>query len=511
MYNVILTTFNARYSHASLGLRYLRANMGDLTAATHIEEFILDTRPIDALEQLLQHQPIVIGLGVYIWNIEQSLALAALIKTVSPQTVVVLGGPEVSYEYLQQPIMQYADYLICGQADLAFPDLCREILDGKPPQNKIVTPLPFKLEQLQLPYQEYNEMDIATRNIYVEASRGCPFKCEFCLSSLDKTAWAFDQNRFLEQIQSLYERGARSFRFVDRTFNLKAAASARILQFFLEHMSDDLFVHFEVIPDHLPEQLKELIVQFPPGCLQFEVGVQTFNPEVQQLISRRQDNEKTRTNLRWLREHTHAHIHADLIAGLPGEDLESFARGFDDLVVLRPHEIQVGILKRLRGSPIIRHTEEFSLRFNPAPPYNILSTNLLSFSQLQDISRFARYWDLCANSGRFKHSLPLILGEHPFQRFMALSQWIYRQTQRMHKLSLQRLFYLLYQGAQLALHLTTDELLPALQKDFAISGVKGTLENVLTRFEQRQQNDAIVPEASPFQRQARHISTQEDD
>lgn len=192
-----------------------------------------------------------------------------------------------------------------------------------------------------MPYDEYSDADLAHRLLYVEASRGCPFKCEFCLSALDKTAWSFDLDRFLAEMQRLYERGARNFKFVDRTFNLKVDDSARILQFFLDRLAEEgsagsLFVHFEVIPDHLPERLRQLIAKFPPGALQLEVGIQTFNVEVQQRISRRQDNEKSEANLRWLLEHSQAHLHTDLIFGLPGETLESFARGFDRLYGMKP-------------------------------------------------------------------------------------------------------------------------------------------------------------------------------
>ena len=195
---------------------------------------------------------------------------------------------------------------------------------GSARAEKVITGGQPELAQIRLPYAEYTAEDLAKRFIYVEASRGCPFKCEFCLSSLDKTAWAFDLEGFMGELETLHDRGARHFRFVDRTFNLKTAVGVRILEFFLERLDDRLFVHFEVIPDHLPEKLKAAIARFPPGSLQFEVGIQTWNPEVQAAISRRQDNAQAAANLAWLRETSHALVHVDLIAGLPGEDLASF-------------------------------------------------------------------------------------------------------------------------------------------------------------------------------------------
>jgi len=264
---------------------------------------------------------------------------------------------------------------------------------------------------------------------------------------LDKTAWPFPLEELLAQLESLHARGVRVFKFVDRTFNLNVATSQRILQFFLDKLQadpdDPVFAHFELVPDHLPESLKASIVQFPPGSLQFEIGIQTFNPAVQALISRRQNNEKAIANLRWLREETHAHLHVDLIAGLPGEDVQSFADGFDRLAALRPHEIQFGILKRLRGAPISRHIESHDMVFDSAPPYQIVKTDRISFAQMQRLVRFARYWDLVANSGRFADLMPAILGDSPFARFLALSDWLYQNTDATHRISPDRLQRLL--------------------------------------------------------------------
>lgn len=207
-----------------------------------------------------------------------------------------------------------------------------------------------------------------------------------------------------------------------------------------------MFLHFELIPDHLPERLQEIILRFPPGSLQFEIGLQSFNPEVQARISRRQDNDKAEHNIRWLRRETQAHLHTDLIAGLPGEDLASFGAGFDRLVALEPHEIQVGILKRLRGAPIDRHTAGHAMRYNPYPPYNILATDRLDFATVQRLNRYARYWDLIGNSGRFRLSRPALLGDAPFARFMALSDWLYSETGKTHQIALDKLFELVYRG-----------------------------------------------------------------
>lgn len=446
---ILLSTLNARYTHASLGLRYLLANMGPLQEQTRLQEFVIGAKTTEIVERLLMHAPRIVGFGVYIWNVDETTKVVAMLKRVAPQVTIVLGGPEVSYEPGEQQIVQLADYLVTGWGDVTFPKLCGEILNGPKPLMKIHAGVQPPMAEIKLPYSLYTDEDIAHRTIYVEASRGCPFKCEFCLSALDKTAWPFALDSFLGELETLHARGARLFKFVDRTFNLNIKTSLKIMQFFLDKLAadpnDPVYAHFELVPDHLPDALKEGISKFPPGALQFEIGIQSFNPEVQALVSRKQDNAKAADNIRWLTAHSHAHMHVDLIAGLPGEDMASFARGFDKLVALKPHEIQFGILKRLRGTPIIRHTETYGMVFDPYAPYTILATSVIGFSDMQRLVRFARYWDLVANSGRFAHTVEQMLGDAPFDHFMAFSDWIYRRTDATHRIALDRLAKLVMQ------------------------------------------------------------------
>ncbi|MBI4292577.1 MAG: DUF4080 domain-containing protein [Betaproteobacteria bacterium] len=476
---IILATLNARYVHASLGLRYLAANLGELQPNAHIMEFVLGARPADVVEALLKEQPRIVGLGVYVWNAEEITRVAAMLKAVAPSVALVVGGPEVSHEFADQRIERYADYAISGWGEVSFARLCREILGGKRPPGKVIAGEQAPLDEIALPYNLYTEEDIAKRFLYVEASRGCPFKCEFCLSSLDKTAWPFNLERFLAEMRALYDRGARHFRFVDRTFNLNVSSGVRILEFFLERMDERLFLHFEVVPDHLPQRLRESIARFPKGSLQLEIGIQTFNPRVQALISRRQDDAKAAENFQWLREHSDALIHADLIAGLPEEDLESFGSGFDRLYRLRPHEIQVGILKRLRGAPVARHSEAHGMIYNPDAPYNVLATARIDFPAMQRVARFARYWEMLGNSGRFPRSLPLLLGDasgdSAFRRFMNFSDWLFEATGKTHEFALERLFELLHRYLTERLGMASEAVADALISDYSASGARGRL------------------------------------
>jgi radical SAM superfamily enzyme YgiQ (UPF0313 family) len=483
MADIVLTTLNAKYIHAAFGLRYLLANLGPLRAAASIVEFDINQRPVDIAEALLARNPKIVGLGIYIWNVAPAAEVVATLKRIRPVITVILGGPEVSYETDPQPIVQLADYIITGEADLAFAEVCRQLLSGERPAAKVIPAGLPEFSELALPYDLYDDEDVAHRIIYVEASRGCPFSCEFCLSSLDIPVRQAPLPALLGQLQRLLDRGVRQFKFVDRTFNLNVQTSRSILEFLLEQHRPGLFFHFEMVPDRLPDALREVIVQFPPGALQFEVGVQTFKPEVAELIHRRQDYQRLKDNICFLRGQTGVHIHADLIAGLPGESLESFAAGFDRLIALRPHEIQVGMLKRLRGTPIIRHDAEWQMVYNPHPPYELLQNRLIDFPTMQKLRRFARYWDLVGNSGNFVETTPLIWSKvgqasrlpapprvsveevtptesrrpadegaggtpallSPFAEFMRWSEWLHGRVGRTDSIALVRLMELLFE------------------------------------------------------------------
>jgi len=408
MADIVLTTLNAKYIHSAFGLRCLLANLGPLRSRAAIVEFDVNQRPVDIAEAILARNPKIIGLGVYIWNVAPATEVVATLKRVRPDITLIVGGPEVSHETETQPIAQLADYVITGEADLLFAEVCGRLFAGERPAAKIIPATAPEFSQLALPYDLYDDQDIAHRIIYVEASRGCPFSCEFCLSSLDIPVRQAPLPALLGCLERLLDRGVTQFKFVDRTFNLDVNVSQAILEFLLEHHRPGHFFHFELVPDRLPESLREIIARFPPGALQFEVGVQTFNEQTADLIHRRQDYRRLEDNLHFLRHQTGVHIHADLIAGLPGETLESFAAGFDRLIALEPQEIQVGILKRLRGTPIVRHDTEWQMLYNPHPPYEILQNRLIDFPTMQKLRRFARYWDLVGNSGNFVSSTPLI-------------------------------------------------------------------------------------------------------
>ncbi|OIP53479.1 MAG: B12-binding domain-containing radical SAM protein [Helicobacteraceae bacterium CG2_30_36_10] len=440
---IILTTLNSRYTHSAIGLRYLYANLKELQKSTTILEFSINDALQSVAEKILIHMPDLVGLGVYIWNAKESAELIHIIKKVSPSTTIVLGGPEVTYQPFRVNF-DAADFIIQGEGDVAFYELCQNIINATPPEEKIIKMRLPALKEIGLPYKYYTDEDVQNRYIYAEISRGCPFECEFCLSSMDEKVRAFDLDDVLREFEILWARGARNFKFVDRTFNLNMKTANKILDFFLAK-EPPYFAHFEVVPDHFPASLREKISRFHRGALQLEIGIQTLNPEIARNISRELNLEKVSENITFLENETEAHIHLDLIVGLPGESLESFGQSLDKLVALSSCEIQIGILKKLSGTHIERHDSTHGMVYSDIPPYDILKNNQLSFNDIQIMKRFSRFWDLTYNSGNFTNTIVLVWqDESVFENFYDFGMWIYEQTNSTWKISLQRLGELLF-------------------------------------------------------------------
>jgi len=493
---ILLTTLNSRYTHTSLALRYIYANMNELQSNTKIIEFSINDALQSIAEKLLEENPSIIGIGTYIWNASQISELIQILKKVNPDITIILGGPEVSHEPFRVDFY-LADYVIQGEGDVAFYELCKEIelqtrsqvlpkghdilgnaYQDKIPKYNLGTSLKSttqiikqtapNLKELKLPYEFYTDDDIKNRYIYVEVSRGCPFECEFCLSSMDERVRTFNLDEVLAEFEMLWQRGARAFKFVDRTFNINIKTANTILDFFLSK-DETFFAHFEVIPDHFPQALKEKIKLFPHGALQLEIGIQTLNLEVANNISRNLKLDKIKENIHFLENETSSHIHLDLIVGLPGESLESFGANLDELVSLSSCEIQIGILKKLSGTEIDRHDIKHGMTYSDFPPYDILKNNLISFKDIQIMKRFSRFWDIYYNSGNYKNSIVLIWGESSvYEEFYTFGLWVYKQTDSTYKISLQRqgelLFNYLREYKNIDAQLVADLLLKDMMK-----------------------------------------------
>lgn len=440
---IILATLNARYTHTSIALRSLFANLKELKDSAKILEFVINEELNTIAEKILTMRPVIVGLGVYIWNARDISELVKIIKKVSPQTTVILGGPEASHEPFRVDLSN-ADYIIKGEGEIAFYELCTAILSDNKPQNRLIHATAPSTKELELPYKYYDEDDIKHRYTYIESSRGCPFECEFCLSSIDEKVRYFDVDKLITSLQDLIDKGASRFKFIDRTFNLNMTIATKLLDFFLSQ-ENPCSLHFEVIPENFPPQLKERLSKFKEHKLQLEVGIQTLNQSIAKNINRKIDVTKILENIKFLQENTTAHLHFDLIVGLPGEDLESFGAGLNLLADTTNSEIQIGILKKLSGTTINRHDEVFGMVYNDSPPYEILQNDKLSFEDMQKMKRFARFWDLTYNSGNFDQTVRVIFeNKGCFDGFYAFSEWIYEQTLSTWQISLDRMAKLLF-------------------------------------------------------------------
>lgn len=430
---IILATINARYSHTSFGLRYLKANLHEFEDNCSILEYSRDAALTDIAEAIINQKPDIIGFGCYIWNIEDILKVCEIIKAILPETILILGGPEVSYQ--NDEFLPFCDYLIEGEGEFALYHLVQAYFMGKLPQNKILNEPICDLTQLKMPYYLYSDEDIQNRLIYVEATRGCPFTCEFCLSSLSKGVREFDLDLFLTEMEKLIDRGLKQFKFVDRTFNLKFANVQKILTFFKSRWTEGMHLHFEIFPDKLSPQMLAEIKGFPKAGLHLEAGVQSFYEPSLKAISRRQDEQKTLENLRYIINETGAEIHADLVAGLPHSTLQTFEEDFNKLYAVKPHELQIGILKKLRGAPIERHDTAFQMVYSKYPPYEVMQNKDMSYLDLQKIKRLARFFDLYYNSGNFPEIANILPN---FASWVDFSQYVWNTYRQTHKISLKR-------------------------------------------------------------------------
>jgi len=441
MPEILLAAINAKWIHPSLALRLLKANLGPLENRCDIIEFALRQPLCEKTAPILASRPRILGLSVSIWNhlaalellkkLREAWAAEAVKQGSFQRPVVILGGPEVSYLPQEAEIFQYADYCIRGEGEIAFRELCEAILneDDVVPNNEFHT---VDITEIKSGYRLYTDEDLSGKLVYVEASRGCPFGCEFCQSVTNARASGtpaasvreFPLEPFFSEMEDLIHRGAKTFKFLDRTFNLNIERSRKIMEFFLINIGrTPLVVHFEMVPSRFPPELIDTLSRFPPNTLRLEIGIQTLNPEVSARIGRPSNPEQELETLRLLAEKTNAIMHIDLIAGLPAEGIVSFGKGFDALWAALASgknnnkiEIQLGILKLLPGAPIARHIAPFGLSFNPLPPYELIETADIPASSLDRIKNFARFWELIVNRGL------LDIGPSPiFDRFMALS------------------------------------------------------------------------------------------
>lgn len=438
---VVLATLNAKYIHTSLAIRCLKAHCeGEFDV--DIAEYTIKDPVMNIVSDLYQREPDVIGFSCYIWNIEETIKVVNMLRKVRPEIRIVLGGPEVSYdtkEWMER--LSDVDFIVMGEGEETLLHLLREIegegkyhfVFGVAYRNKqgevVINPPRPKLDLNEIPSPHRFAEDIphlGKRVVYFETSRGCPFSCQFCLSSIEVGVRYFDIERTKADILYLIDNGAKLIKFVDRTFNIKRDYAMEMFQFLIENHRGCVF-QFEITADIMrPEVLDYLAENAPPGVFRFEIGVQSTNDPTNELVKRRQNFTKLTRTVMKVKDSGKIDQHLDLIAGLPLEDYDTFRKTFNDVFALRPEELQLGFLKMLRGTGLRLDAEKYGYVFMDHAPYEMLSNDALPFRDVVRLKRLEdvleKYW----NAHRMDRTMEYLMHtefDSPFDFFQAFGDF----------------------------------------------------------------------------------------
>ncbi len=408
---------NSKYIHSNLAVRYLKAFTKDLDFECSIKEFSINDRIEKIFENIMEGKPDIVAFSCYIWNIEYVVKLATLIKTLDNNIEVLFGGPEVSYDGEKFLSENPGEYLIKEEGEETFREFVQWKISNEPFSAGEIKGLyskngekisfggtrePMDLNKTVFPYEK--DDDLSNKIVYYESSRGCPFKCKYCLSSTTSGVRFMDAERTKGELQFFIDKGVKLIKFVDRTFNCNHKFSMDIWNFLI-HASTDATFHFEISADILIDDEIELLKTAPKGRIQLEVGVQTTNDDILKNINRNVKFEDIKDKVVKVETNRNVKQHLDLIGGLPGETFYQFKKSFNDVYSIAPEEIQMGFLKLLKGSSMISETEKWGMIYSPYPPYEILSTNSISYDEILKLKKIEEVVDKYYNSQKFGNIL----------------------------------------------------------------------------------------------------------
>lgn len=432
---IIASTLNAKYIHTNLAIRYLKAFAAP-EFDIEIAEYTIKDPTMNIVTDLFKKQPDVLGFSCYIWNIEETIKVIENLRKILPQLTIVLGGPEVSYDVVHWlKRLPQIDYIVVGEGEETFKELLTTIRDGLSIDevegiafmregNPIIKPIRKKIDLKESPSPFRFEEDIphlSKRITYIETSRGCPFSCQFCLSSIEVGVRYFNREKIKDDIRYLMDHGAKIMKFVDRTFNISRSYAMDMFQFLIDEHRPGTVFQFEITGDIMrPEVIEFLNKNAPPGLFRFEIGVQSTNDLTNELVKRRQNFDKLSRTVSMVKEGGKILQHLDLIAGLPEEDYDSFRKTFNDVFVLQPEELQLGFLKMLRGTGLRISAKQYGYTYMDHAPYEILGNNVLDFHDIVKIKQvedvLEKYW----NHHRMDHTVQYLTFhcfETPFDFF----------------------------------------------------------------------------------------------
>lgn len=435
---VLLTTLNAKYIHSSLALRYLRAYCHQ-AGEVEVREFTINQRAADIAGQIYETGADVVGFACYLWNIEMTLKVASLVKKILPQSILVCGGPEVSYltQDKAEPYRMF-DYIVQGEGEQSFFLLLKALQEEADVSQiqgiaywkngifqRAILSVVQKLDCIPFPYDRIELEELSERILYYESSRGCPFSCQYCLSSATKGVRFFSLQRVLRDLAVFVAYDVRQVKFVDRTFNARKDHFMPILEFIQQQNCRTNF-HFEVAVDLLDEEALALLEKMPDGRVQLEVGIQSTHALTLAAVKRKNQWEKIVSSVKRLLNGGNMHLHLDLIVGLPHESFSIFSQSFNDVFSLRPHMLQIGFLKRLIGSGIAKDSEKYGYAFMDFAPYEVLYNNSISYEEIRKLHILEDVFEQYYNAGRFRHTVNYLVAiwhENAFAFFNAFCEF----------------------------------------------------------------------------------------
>ena len=433
---IILAAVNAKYIHSNLAVYSLRAFAKAYVSETKILEYTINQQMDEILMDLYREKPDLLCFSCYIWNLDYVEELAREIKKILPETILWLGGPEVSYDAVDVLTrLRQVTGVMKGEGEETFLELL-EYYHGRRETLEEIAGITFRTENGEIRENEWRDvMDLSRvpfvyedlslfehKIIYYETSRGCPYRCSYCLSSVDKCLRFRDLNLVKKELQFFLDQKVPQVKFVDRTFNCHHTHAKEIWRYLLEHDNGVTNFHFEVSADLLDEEELELISRMRSGLIQLEIGVQSTNPDTIRKIRRTMNFKRLSEVTKQIKTMGNTHQHLDLIAGLPMEDYESFGKSFDDVYALGPDQLQLGFLKVLKGSYMQEHAREYGLIYKDRPPYEVLGTNWLSYGEIARLKQIEEMVEVYYNSGQFSHTLDWLVLEFdsPFSMYKAL-------------------------------------------------------------------------------------------
>lgn len=456
---ILLTAINAKYIHSNLAVYSLRAfaaeNQKEYKNSVEIAEYTINQRVDEILMDLYLRKPDVICFSCYLWNIVYVEQLVRELKKVLPNLEIWLGGPEVSFHALEiLRKMPQVRGIMCGEGEETFLELLEYyhgtglqlkeiagiVYKEEGSEKKIVsTPSRAVLDLNRVPFVYENLEDFQNKIIYYESSRGCPFSCSYCLSSIDKCLRLREIETVKQELQFFIDHEVPQVKFVDRTFNCRHDHAFAIWSYLVEHDKGKTNFHFEVAADLLSEEELRLITSMRPGLIQLEIGVQSTNEQTIREIRRTMKFQQVRKAVAQIHAKANVHQHLDLISGLPYEDYESFRKSFDEVYALHPEQLQLGFLKVLKGSYMEEEAERYGLVYQDRPPFEVLSTRWLSYTDIIRLKRIEEMVEVYYNSNQFIHTMELL--EHAFSGAFSMYETLsdYYEKHRLYGISHSRI------------------------------------------------------------------------